>query len=128
METSAASLSLQSELEGLIKDMRCGESFTCLGITLKGERCGNSLKKNTRERLTELLQEIIKLLENPENDIKTLLAEASSLVMCARDHQNQASTKLNEGLEGIPARNYELPDMSFSRFKFETRLAWTFID
>lgn len=128
METSAASLSLQSELERLIKDMRCGESFTCLGITRKGERCGNPPKKNTRERLTELLQEIIKLLENSENDIKTLLAEASSLVMCARDHQNQASTKLNEWLEGISARNYELPDVSFSRFKFEARLAWTFID
>ncbi len=110
METVGASISLKSELKGLIQAIHRDKRLTCSGKTPQEKRCGRPLNKSTREKLVRLVEDILELLKNNGEGVETLLEKVSLLVMCVPYHQDQAAAKFKEWLGRLLTRNHKLAD------------------
>jgi hypothetical protein len=115
--------SLLEEFESLLKLITDDHHLTCHGITKKNKRCTSRVNRAAKKRLSALSFDVVECLKNGRDGMEVLLREASSLAMCIKNHQLQATDKYEAWMGMIPSTTDEssLDDtenkVSISKFK-----------
>jgi hypothetical protein len=94
--------SLLEEFQSLLKLIKNDHPLTCHGRTKKNERCKSRVGKGAKKRLSALCFDVAECLKNGCEGIEVLLQEASSLAMCIRMHQLQATDKYKTWMAMVP--------------------------
>jgi hypothetical protein len=129
MEPPRAPISLESELQFILQALASSDRFTCHGKTVDGNPCSNPLGKDTRTELVTIIRSIIEVLNDTGEGFENLpekLSSLSSLVMCVRHRQPQATETFKAWSKRIPIGNRKsLHDGGDFEVSYQSRSSYT---